>query len=457
MRVRLPSLSTLCFLAASTGFLLVVGCAGGIEGKNPGECADLADNDADGLFDCLDPDCQGAPDCAAQELGVQGEGFCAVLEVLSLACVQCHSPSLGPLGDLDLSEDAHSALVGRPSVLDPSLTLVVPGEPESSFLLDKLVGTLSEGQGERMPQDGPLHPNDIAIVREWVAAGAAADCVSGDDDDDAVTETYHPPGWDEPAAHGPALKLFDENCKLCHGPELDGGQSKVGCDGCHEKDWRENCTYCHGGTDSDTGAPPRDLDGETVLTSITFPPHTSHVSESNHAPYDCVECHTKPSNVTSEGHLLDDTHGEAEVVFTAGLSNVAHYDGVSGCSNLYCHGDGQSANGVQGALEQAPGCDGCHAGPEDSSAQWSAMSGEHNRHLDVGVLCVDCHAAVVSAPSSSGTAISAPALHVNGVPDVAQAGEMTFDALQRTCTGSCHACASCGPALHYIDPWVEER
>ena len=33
------------------------------EGVNPGECADGADNDEDGLFDCADPDCSGAPDC----------------------------------------------------------------------------------------------------------------------------------------------------------------------------------------------------------------------------------------------------------------------------------------------------------------------------------------------------------------------------------------------------------
>jgi len=34
-----------------------------IEGHNPGECTDGSDNDGDGLFDCDDPDCSGAPDC----------------------------------------------------------------------------------------------------------------------------------------------------------------------------------------------------------------------------------------------------------------------------------------------------------------------------------------------------------------------------------------------------------
>lgn len=33
------------------------------EGDDPGECADGADNDRDGTFDCKDADCSGAPAC----------------------------------------------------------------------------------------------------------------------------------------------------------------------------------------------------------------------------------------------------------------------------------------------------------------------------------------------------------------------------------------------------------
>ncbi len=41
-----------------------LGCTGNrTEGSSPGECSDAADNDVDGLFDCDDPDCAGAPDC----------------------------------------------------------------------------------------------------------------------------------------------------------------------------------------------------------------------------------------------------------------------------------------------------------------------------------------------------------------------------------------------------------
>jgi len=38
-----------------------------IEGQNVGECTDGADNDEDGLFDCVDPDCIPAPACAGDD------------------------------------------------------------------------------------------------------------------------------------------------------------------------------------------------------------------------------------------------------------------------------------------------------------------------------------------------------------------------------------------------------
>ena len=37
------------------------------EGHAPGECSDRADNDGDGLYDCGDPDCAGAPVCLGDD------------------------------------------------------------------------------------------------------------------------------------------------------------------------------------------------------------------------------------------------------------------------------------------------------------------------------------------------------------------------------------------------------
>ena len=45
------------------GLLALFACNKDIEGDQPGECTDKADNDADGLFDCDDSNCKGSPDC----------------------------------------------------------------------------------------------------------------------------------------------------------------------------------------------------------------------------------------------------------------------------------------------------------------------------------------------------------------------------------------------------------
>ncbi len=56
--MRIPMFKA--FLATA---LLFAGCPIDIEGNEPGECSDDADNDSDGLFDCDDPDCAGASVC----------------------------------------------------------------------------------------------------------------------------------------------------------------------------------------------------------------------------------------------------------------------------------------------------------------------------------------------------------------------------------------------------------
>ena len=44
-------------------FVMLAACGGSWEGRNPGECADGADNDGDQAFDCSDSDCAAAPVC----------------------------------------------------------------------------------------------------------------------------------------------------------------------------------------------------------------------------------------------------------------------------------------------------------------------------------------------------------------------------------------------------------
>ena len=62
-------------LLGLTAGLALGACNRDIEGDQPGECSDGADNDRDGAFDCDDSDCAGAPVCkSAHPTGGGGAG-----------------------------------------------------------------------------------------------------------------------------------------------------------------------------------------------------------------------------------------------------------------------------------------------------------------------------------------------------------------------------------------------
>lgn len=275
----------------------------------------------------------------------------------------------------------------------------------------------------------------------------------GGDDDDGST-THHPVGFAASDVHGAALKVQSEDCRACHGANLEGGTA-VSCDSCHVATWRTDCTYCHGGSANQTGAPPRDLDGETDPALGSFPPHTAHVAAAtNHAAYDCVQCHTKPTDVMSNGHVFDGTKGRADVDFGAGLSAAGTYNaGTAGCSTLYCHGNGVQANGSINSGAAAPGCNDCHRDQVNDN-MWNQLSGEHQLHLQItaggAVTCNECHSTVVAGGTggNNGTnpTIASAALHVNGQPDNAFGGtNVAYNGM--TCTGTCHG------RTHNGDAW----
>src|SRR6185295_3596760 len=57
---------------------------------------------------------------------------------------------------------------------------VVPGAPETSFLMDKLEGKVAPGEGDPMPLDRkPLSDEQIDVIRTWILAGAPKERVVG--------------------------------------------------------------------------------------------------------------------------------------------------------------------------------------------------------------------------------------------------------------------------------------
>jgi len=62
-------------------------------------------------------------------------------------------------------------LINVASPRDPNLIRVIPGNPDASFIIQKLEGT--QTLGDRMPDGGPYLPQStIDVIRQWIQDGA---------------------------------------------------------------------------------------------------------------------------------------------------------------------------------------------------------------------------------------------------------------------------------------------
>jgi len=96
-------------------------------------------------------------------------------QIFDAACTTCHTEvDRDPASRLNLrAGSAFAALVNVPSVGQPGATRVVPGNPNNSYLVQKLEGA-SGIAGLRMPRNGPPFLTDaqVQMIRAWIAAGA---------------------------------------------------------------------------------------------------------------------------------------------------------------------------------------------------------------------------------------------------------------------------------------------
>jgi mono/diheme cytochrome c family protein len=89
-------------------------------------------------------------------------------------CGDCHSGAR-PKKGLDLGEGkGYASLVNKPSQEVPGVLLVKPGDPEGSYLWQKLQHTAKEGKG--MPRtifsSRKLPEAQLQVVKEWIETGA---------------------------------------------------------------------------------------------------------------------------------------------------------------------------------------------------------------------------------------------------------------------------------------------
>jgi hypothetical protein len=143
---------------------------------------DLAGNALDGEYSGSLPSGDGSAGGDFVALftveGVQASLQSIQDNVFTPLCAGCHSgPTSNDVNDLptgmDLSSLAMSftSLVGVPSLQETAIDRVAVGDPDASYLIQKLEGTAATGG--RMPAGGPFLPqSDVDTIRQWITDGA---------------------------------------------------------------------------------------------------------------------------------------------------------------------------------------------------------------------------------------------------------------------------------------------
>ncbi len=277
----------------------------------------------------------------------------------------------------------------------------------------------------------PTHPGTFTSTTtraECEACHAGGSHLQG-----TVSLVGHPPGWVDQASAG--FHAFSANrglasCQQCHGQDLAGGATGVACGRCHDASlpagvtsWKTSCVMCHGGTDSQTGAPPAALWGQAgdptrgggPADPVRVGAHATHLGASAISPaISCGTCHVVPTDALSAAHVEASTGTPtAEVTFSgaaaAGGASPAWSRTDARCSNVYCHGATLAAGGTTtsptwtGGAAQAA-CGSCHGVPPPAP---------HPAAADLAA-CASCHpltmtsAGALIAPGAGGK-------HLDGV------------------------------------------
>ena len=92
-------------------------------------------------------------------------------QIFTPKCAGCHGNAVQQAG-LNLSSGSTFSSLVNVKSNQTTLTLVVRGSPDDSYLLDKLEGR-SGISGDRMPKGGPfLTDAEVKSIRDWIAGGA---------------------------------------------------------------------------------------------------------------------------------------------------------------------------------------------------------------------------------------------------------------------------------------------
>ncbi len=215
------------------------------------------------------------------------------------------------------------------------------------------------------------------------------DGLPGSDDQ---TVTYHSTGWKDNPQHGNDYYTDPQNCKACHGEDLDGGTSGVSCRGCHHSGWSgthgeeyaadpDNCKACHG----------EDLNGGDASSDCSSCHHEDAVGKWQHGDY-----HTLPdTDNCADCHGADLTGANSLVSCFSCHSDISAFN----CSNCHTgaaisYADSAHGNTSYGVDRSGTGTEGdcihCHDLPAGSTNDLLLFA-PMNQTSQTENFCFQCH------------------------------------------------------------------
>lgn len=193
-----------------------------------------------------------------------------------------------------------------------------------------------------------------------------------------------------------------QECYVCHNrsdvPEEPKSGGSCKSTECHPGEGGPGaCNTCHWADAADL-AIARDS-GDTDIEM-----HYRHASaySGRYQPVGCQACHAVPESWNSEGHIHDETPGQAEVSFgfpaNSRGAEPEYEDDQQSCSDVYCHGDLELD---WQPLSSPIACGTCHELPPGSPhVSWPRITD-----------CNECHGLTID---ENGNIIN-PNTHANGV------------------------------------------
>lgn len=183
-------------------------------------------------------------------------------------------------------------------------------------------------------------------------------------------------------------------CSLCHGASFQG-DTGPSCATCHVALAAgvipvpsQNCGSCHGNPPSGSAHP--NLAGS----------HAKHTALSG---VTCSACHLGAGSGTTFHYYSSRISRTARMKFSAEFNaktGVVALNADKSCANVKCHG-GRSRFPTGAAVTWGTtfdstnrnNCEACHEqGTARQTPQYNSFySGQHRRHLDIGLACTDCH------------------------------------------------------------------